>query len=179
MTYEFASLMTLGILLGQTRPRSFTDKYSTSFLSLSHLVIPNNHTLTFLINKVVNLRGYPPFMMSSNSNFSFSSSSVSYSSSTTHNGNTTGTHYAEHTTSNPSGTTTHTASQRLGGPTHHEQREYDASGRLVSSEGRAVSGNNTDSSRRIQDVSDEQQRENDRLYEERIEDEYAKREGGA
>ncbi|KAI1764507.1 hypothetical protein GGR53DRAFT_466218 [Hypoxylon sp. FL1150] len=116
--------------------------------------------------------------MSSNSNFSFSSSSVSYSSSTTHNGQTTGTRYAEHTTSNPSGTTTHTASQRLGGPMHHEQREYDASGRLVSSGGRAVNGNNTGASRRIEDVTDEQ-RENDRLYEERIEDEYAKREGGA
>ncbi|KAI4868627.1 hypothetical protein F4820DRAFT_99982 [Hypoxylon rubiginosum] len=96
--------------------------------------------------------------MSSNSNSSYSSSSVSYSSSTTHDGKTTGTRYAEHTTSDPSGTNTHTASQRLGGPTHHEHREYDASGRLISSEGRAVSGNNTDSSRRIEDVTDEQQR---------------------
>ncbi|KAI0176024.1 hypothetical protein GGR52DRAFT_341928 [Hypoxylon sp. FL1284] len=116
--------------------------------------------------------------MSSNSNFSFSSSSVSYSS-TTRNGETSGNRYSEHTTSNPSGTTTHIASQRLGEPTHHEHREYDASGRLTSSEGRAVGGNNVDSNRRIEDVTDEQQRENGRLYEERIEDEYAKREGGA
>ncbi|XXG94200.1 hypothetical protein Hte_000453 [Hypoxylon texense] len=94
--------------------------------------------------------------MPSNSNFSYSSSSVSFSSSTTYDGKTTGTRYAEYTTSDPSGTTTHTASQRLGGPTHHEHREYDASGRLISSEGRAVSGNNnTDSSRRIEDVTDE------------------------
>ncbi|KAI1779546.1 hypothetical protein F4818DRAFT_399667 [Hypoxylon cercidicola] len=116
--------------------------------------------------------------MSSNGNFSYSSSSVSYSSSTTRNGETTGKRYAAHTTSDPSGTTTHTASQHLGGPMHHEHREYDASGRLISSEGRALSGNHLDSSRRIEDVTDEQ-RENDKLYEERIEDEYAKREGGA
>lgn len=32
---------------------------------------------------------------------------------------------------------------------------------------------------RIQDVTDEEQKEKDKLYEERMEDEYAKREGGA
>ncbi|KAI2613773.1 uncharacterized protein GGS25DRAFT_468820 [Hypoxylon fragiforme] len=111
-------------------------------------------------------------------NFSYSSSSVSFSSSTAHNGETTGSRYTEHTASNPSGTTTHTASQRFGEPIQHERRDYDASGRLVSSQQRALGGSNIDSNRRIEDVSDEQ-RENDKLYEERIEDEYAKREGGA
>ena len=58
-------------------------------------------------------------------------------------------------------------------------KRHEISGRLVSSEGRSLGGSGVDSNRRIEDVSDEQQRENDRLYEERIEDEYAKREGGA
>ncbi|KAI1651920.1 hypothetical protein F4815DRAFT_46831 [Daldinia loculata] len=115
--------------------------------------------------------------MSSNS-YSFSSSTMSFSSSTTRNGQTTGSRYAEHTASDPSGTTTHTASQRIGEPLHHERRDYDASGRLVSSSDRALNGSGIDPDRRIEDVSDEQ-RENDKLYEERIEDEYAKREGGA
>ncbi|KAI1415838.1 hypothetical protein F5Y13DRAFT_186693 [Hypoxylon sp. FL1857] len=115
--------------------------------------------------------------MSSNS-YSYSSSSVSFSTSTTRNGETTGSRYVEHTTSDPSGTTQHIATQRSGEPLHHERRDYDASGRLTSTEGRALGGSGADSSRRIEDVSDEQ-RENDKLYEERIEDEYAKREGGA
>ncbi|KAI0378070.1 hypothetical protein F5Y04DRAFT_262862 [Hypomontagnella monticulosa] len=117
--------------------------------------------------------------MSSRNNYSYSSSSVSFSSSTTRNGQTTGSRYAEHTTSDPSGTTTHTASQNLGEPLRHERRDYDSSGKLISSQGRALGNSGVDSNRRIEDVSDEQQRENDRLYEERIEDEYAKREGGA
>ncbi|KAI1399405.1 hypothetical protein F4819DRAFT_465271 [Hypoxylon fuscum] len=115
--------------------------------------------------------------MSSNGNFSYSSS-VSYSSSTTRNGETTGSRYAEHTVNNPAGTTTQTAYQNVGQPVRHERRDYDASGRLISSEGRALGGSDADSSRRIEDVTDEQ-RENDKLYEKRIEDEYAKREGGA
>ncbi|KAI0890153.1 uncharacterized protein GGS22DRAFT_150105 [Annulohypoxylon maeteangense] len=118
------------------------------------------------------------FIMSSNKSYSYSSSSVSFSSSTTRDGKTTGSRFAEHTTSDPSGTTTHFASQRSGEPLHHERREYDSSGRLTSSEGRALGGSGVDTRRRIEDVSDEQ-RENDKLYEERIEDEYAKREGGA
>ncbi|KAI1452659.1 hypothetical protein F4805DRAFT_23374 [Annulohypoxylon moriforme] len=116
--------------------------------------------------------------MSSNKGFSYSSSSVSFSSSTTRDGKTTGSRFAEHTTSDPSGTTTHFASQRSGEPLHHEHHEYDASGRLISSGRRAIGGSGVDTNRRIEDVSDEQ-RENDKLYEERIEDEYAKREGGA
>ncbi|KAI1208008.1 uncharacterized protein F4807DRAFT_432811 [Annulohypoxylon truncatum] len=116
--------------------------------------------------------------MSSNKNYSYSSSSVSFSSSTTRDGKTTGSRFAEHVASDPSGTTAHFASQRSGEPLHHEHREYDASGRLMSSEGRALGDSGVDTGRRIEDVTDEQ-RENDRLYEERIEDEYAKREGGA
>ncbi|KAI1090664.1 hypothetical protein F5B19DRAFT_462372 [Rostrohypoxylon terebratum] len=116
--------------------------------------------------------------MSSNGNFSYSQSSVSFSSSISRDGKTTGSRYVEHTTSDPMGTTTHIASQRSGEPVYHERRDYDASGRPVASGGRSIGGSNVDTGRRIEDVSDEQ-RENDKLYEERIEDEYAKREGGA
>lgn len=46
--------------------------------------------------------------------------------------------------------------------------------------GRRVEGAGSADQRRIQDVTDEEeQKKNDRLYEERMEDEYAKREGGA
>ncbi|KAH9884749.1 hypothetical protein F4778DRAFT_552830 [Xylariomycetidae sp. FL2044] len=113
------------------------------------------------------------------SNTFYSSSSVTFSSSSSRNGETTGTRYAEHTTRDPSGTTTHTAYQRSGEPIQAERRDYDASGRLTTAAGRGLGHAGVDTSRRIEDVSDEQQRENDRLYEERIEDEYAKREGGA
>ncbi|KAI2606672.1 hypothetical protein GGR54DRAFT_644055 [Hypoxylon sp. NC1633] len=116
--------------------------------------------------------------MSSNNNQHYSSSTVSYSSSSTRDGETTGFSYSAHTERDPSGTTTNVTSQNNGEPAHHERRDYDESGRLISSEGRASGGSGADSGRRIENVSD-QQRENDKLYEERIEDEYAKREGGA
>ncbi|PSK58753.1 hypothetical protein B9Z65_6768 [Elsinoe australis] len=103
--------------------------------------------------------------MSSNSNFSFSSSS-SFSTSTTTNGQTSGTRYAEQTSSNPQGTTVHTASQNLGETPVVESKQYDAQGRELLSGGTSQPV--------IEDVTD-----NDKLYEERMEDEYAKREGGA
>ncbi|KAI5866546.1 hypothetical protein GGS23DRAFT_551064 [Durotheca rogersii] len=117
------------------------------------------------------------------SNYSSSSFvSVSFSQ-TTRNGQTTGARYASHTASDPQGTTTFTGSQRLGEPVYTERRDYDASGRLIYSDRGTGAGGGVDSSRRIEEASDgderRRQRENDRLYEERIEDEYAKREGGA
>lgn len=57
-----------------------------------------------------------------------------------------------------------------------DTRYYDSQGRPV----QGIEGNGSGSDRaRIEDVTDEEQKENDRLYEERMEDEYAKREGGA
>ena len=109
--------------------------------------------------------------------FSYSSSSVSYSSSSSRNGQTTGSRYAEHTTSDPSGTTTYTASQRNNEPVYAERRDYDASGRPIAHD-RNLGSSTGSSSRRIEDVSDHQS-ENDKFYKERIEDEYAKREGGS
>jgi len=55
-----------------------------------------------------------------------------------------------------------------------ETRQYDGSGRELLGGG----AGGADMSRRIEDVSDAQA-ERDRQYEERIEEEYAKREGGA
>lgn len=78
------------------------------------------------------------------------------------------------TQSDNSGTTVNTASQKYGEPVVQEQRQYDAQGREM-----IGSANGTGSDRRIEDVDEEAQRERDRQYEERIEDEYAKREGGA
>ncbi|KAL8695149.1 MAG: hypothetical protein Q9218_000317 [Villophora microphyllina] len=90
-------------------------------------------------------------------------SSTSYSSSSDGSGNT----YTEATVTNPSGTTVHRTSQEAGQPAVSETTSLPAGGK------QAVDGG-VDSGRRIEDVTDA-----DREYEERIEDEYAKREGGA
>ena len=63
----------------------------------------------------------------------------------------------------------------MGEPVVQETRRYDTQGRKMPEGAGGVTG---DPQRRIEDVSDEQA-EKDRLYEERMEDEYAKREGGA
>lgn len=91
---------------------------------------------------------------------SFSSSS--YSSSTDSSGNT----YTESTISNPSGTTIHRTTQKAG------QAPVAETTRLPAGGTQQVEG--VDNTKRIEDVTDA-----DREYEERIEDEYAKREGGA
>lgn len=101
----------------------------------------------------------------------FQSSSVSYSTSTV-NGQTTGQAYKQETTSNSQGTSVRNTSQRLGEPAIADTRHYDTSGREITG-GSTSSG----SANRIQDVTDET--EADRRYREAIEDEYAKREGGA
>lgn len=77
----------------------------------------------------------------------------------------------------PSGqTTVKQASQNLGEPIVQETRTYDQEGRQLISGGN--DGTGVGMGRRIEDVSDDQ-KERDRVYEERMEDEYAKREGGA
>ncbi|KAL8990836.1 MAG: hypothetical protein Q9177_000602 [Variospora cf. flavescens] len=89
--------------------------------------------------------------------------SQSYSSSTNGSGHS----YTEATVSDPSGTTIHRTSQEAGQPAVSETTRLPAGGT-------AAVGGGTDSGRRIEDVTDA-----DREYEERMEDEYAKREGGA
>lgn len=91
-------------------------------------------------------------------------SSSSYSSSTDSSGNV----FTQSTTTNPSGTTVHTTSQRTGEPAYTETT------RLPAGATRAQRAGGVDDSRRIEDVTDE-----DQAYEARMEDEYAKREGGA
>lgn len=55
-----------------------------------------------------------------------------------------------------------------------ETRHYDPQGREL-----LEGGSGSNGSRRIEDVSDAKQAERDAEYEERMEEEYAKREGGA
>lgn len=98
-----------------------------------------------------------------------STSTSSFSSSV--NGQTTS--YTQSTQSDPSGTRVYQTSQEPGQVPREERFEIDSNGRRIAE---GTSGN---SQGRIQDVTDEQQKENDRLYEERMEEEYAKREGGA
>jgi hypothetical protein len=101
------------------------------------------------------------------SNSTFQSFSTSYSSSSV-NGQTKS--HSETTYSDPSGTKVHRTSQNPGEAPREERFETDHTGKRV--EG-------TDQ-RRIEDVTDEEeQKKNDKKYEERMEDEYAKREGGA
>ncbi|KAI4276603.1 MAG: hypothetical protein LQ337_002386 [Flavoplaca oasis] len=101
------------------------------------------------------------FIMSGTTYSTFQSSS--YSSSSDSSGN----QYTEATVSNPSGTTVHRTSQEAGQPAVSETTRIPAGGTA------AVQGG-ADSDRRIEDVTD-----TDHQYEERMEDEYAKREGGA
>jgi len=112
------------------------------------------------------------------SSYSFSSS---YSSSTSsHNGQATGQAYQQTTSSTPSGITVHTRAQNLGEPVIQEIRRFDSEGRQVLEDGRTLgqgAGYGV-ANRRIEDVSDAQ-REEDRVYEGRMEDERAKRESGA
>ncbi|KAK7190891.1 hypothetical protein DPSP01_007848 [Paraphaeosphaeria sporulosa] len=98
----------------------------------------------------------------------FSSASYSFSSSTV-NGETRS--RTEATYSDPSGTKVHRSSQEPGQAAREEKLEYDSAGRRIESTGERG---------RIEDVTDtEGQAARDREYEERMEDEYAKREGGA
>ena len=106
--------------------------------------------------------------MSSNS--TFQSFSTSYSSSSV-NGQTKS--HSETTYSDPSGTRVHRTTQNPGEQPREERFEVDSTGRRVE-------GTGASDQRRIQDVTEEeQQKTNDKKYEERMEDEYAKREGGA
>ena len=115
----------------------------------------------------------------SQSQSTFTSSSFSYSSSSSSsniNGEerASGHRAVQQTYSDPAGTTVWQATQNLGEPVVRQDRQYDPQGRET------IQNNGDDQShKRIEDVTDDQQAENDRLYEERMEDEYAKREGGA
>ncbi|VUC24175.1 unnamed protein product [Clonostachys rosea] len=100
----------------------------------------------------------------------FSSSSQSYYSSTSRDGKTDTHAFSEQTRTNPQGTTIRTAYKDNDKPVQYTEDRIPA--RNAQLEGSA----GKDTSRRIEDVS---QQEADKRYEEAMEDEYAKREGGA
>lgn len=101
----------------------------------------------------------------SNQNSTFQSASYSFSSSTI-NGETRS--RSEATYSDPSGTKVQRREQEPGQAAREERFEYDNAGRRIQEAG-TTSG-------RIEDVTD---KEKEREYKERMEEEYAKREGGA
>lgn len=157
--------------------RSPTQQSKQLELQLSKLkllllppAIPENLPIYILLSttiKQTNSR-LPPKM--SNSKSTFQSFSTSFSSSSV-NGQTKS--HSETTYSDPSGTRVHRTSQTPGEAPREERFEVDDSGRRVEGAGTA-------DQRRIEDVTEEEeQKENDRKYEERMEDEYAKKEGGA
>jgi hypothetical protein len=99
---------------------------------------------------------------------SYSSTSYSSSSSTDPTGKTM--RFTESTSTDPRGTTTHRTAEETGKQPYRETTYTPAGGHLESG-GAGTQG-------RIEDVTDDQA-ERDKEYEERMEDEYAKREGGA
>lgn len=125
----------------------------------------------------------------------YSYSSTSFSSSQTHNGQTRSHSYSQEQRSDHHGTAVRTTTQNNPRePALQELRYFDAGGREVPADRAArmgiQPGTSTDNSRRIEDVSDSShhaqavdrlmtEREADRMYRELMEDEYAKREGGA
>lgn len=125
------------------------------------------------------------------SSYSWSSSSYSSSShSTSRDGQAAASHaYSTERRSGPGGTSVRTTTRSNGGPAVEETRHFDASGREVPG-GRALEGGAGTvagtvgegegaprEGRVVEDASGET--DADRLYRERMEDEYAKREGGA
>ncbi|KAJ4994191.1 hypothetical protein SVAN01_00020 [Stagonosporopsis vannaccii] len=102
---------------------------------------------------------------------SYSSQTFSSTSSTI-NGQTTS--RTQSTVTDNTGTRVYQTSQQPGEPLREERFEVDSSGRRLADG--STGGSNAG---RITDVTDEEQKENDRRYEEAMEEEYAKREGGA
>ena len=103
------------------------------------------------------------------SSYNYSSTSFSSSSDTGPGGQVNSKSYTEQTSSNDrDGTTVHRRVEESGKEPIEETTTYPASDR--------VSGGS--SAGKIEDVSNSQE-ERDKQYEERMEDEYAKREGGA
>jgi hypothetical protein len=113
----------------------------------------------------------------SNNYSTFQSTSFSFSSSTV-NGQTRSNSSITH--SDPSGTRVQTRSQEPGQAPRDSRVQFDAAGRQVQGVG---VGNGDGTRGRIEDVTDREheleKKEKEREYEERVEQEYAKREGGA
>lgn len=115
--------------------------------------------------------------MSGQGSYSYSSSSYSSSSYSSGSGGPPQTHsYSEQVTSDPSGSTIHRTTQQPGQAPVHETMNVGPDGKYIS--GGGGGGGGTGQPRleqgRVEEITDA-----DREYEERMEDEYAKREGGA
>jgi hypothetical protein len=109
-------------------------------------------------------------MSSNQSRSTFQSFSTSFSSSSV-NGQTKS--HSETTYSDPSGTRVHRTTQNPGEAAREERFQVDNAGKRVE-------GADTSSQGRIQDVTDEEEKKaNVEKYKERMEEEYAKREGGS
>jgi len=118
--------------------------------------------------------------MSRSNNFSYTASAnitSSFSqSSSDHPQGKTKTFHQSMTSNDRDGTTIRRMQQESGKPTVHDESYIPPGGRRVES------APNSGNGRRIEDVTDQDQQsqaDRDRQYEERMEDEYAKREGGA
>ena len=113
-----------------------------------------------------------------------SSSSTSYStssSSSSSGGRTTGTHHTQQSFTNADGTTLKVTTQNHGEPVYEETRSYDPHGRELLSNASNGAGQPRIQDVEVEDVTDAEPSEDAaaKLYRERMEDEYAKREGGA
>ncbi|TKA26850.1 hypothetical protein B0A50_04296 [Salinomyces thailandicus] len=118
------------------------------------------------------------------SSSTFTSSSYSYTSSTSSNGQTTtGQRAAQQTYTDPSGATTiQQTAQNMGDPMIQETKRYDAAGNQLlegAGAGRIAGAGAGMPQGRIEEVGDDERKARGREYEERMEEEYAKREGGA
>ena len=119
--------------------------------------------------------------MSHSSSSYISTSYASYSSSSgTAEGQSTGSAYKEQSHTDPSGTTVHTTSQNLGEAPVQETRQFDSQGRQLVDSSSHGAGQRQIGDAEVEDVTEsERDKEAARQYQERMEDEYAKREGGA
>jgi hypothetical protein len=103
-----------------------------------------------------------------------SSTSTTYiSSSSTSDGQTQSYTASQTSSTDHSGTTIHRFAQRHGEPVVQETTRLGPDGRTIGS------SDGHHQHHKIEDVTDQEQSVADQKYEERIEDEYAKREGGA
>lgn len=129
-------------------------------------------------SKMSNSNNYGSFASASSS--TYISSSSSFSSSNNNNPSVSSHRYTETmTSSDRDGTTIRRSEEQNGQPTLHEETYYPPAGGRITNGGQQQQ----QTQNRIEDVTDSDaaadQAERDRLYEERMEDEYAKREGGA
>ncbi|KIV89490.1 hypothetical protein, variant [Exophiala mesophila] len=147
---------------------------------ISHYLRPSHtHLDSTSDDNTMSSSGNQTNSLSSGSYSSVSYSSASYSSSSSSDPTGHSATFTQMTSSNDrDGTTVRRTAHETGQPDFDETRHYPTQGGQTTIEGGQGGGNDA---ARVQDVTDEdpEQAARDREYEERMEDEYAKREGGA